>query len=151
MAVTDPTQGDPFQSFLFGITIDGVSNAYFLEVGGIGSETEVIDHKVVGEKGQESVRKVPGRLKWGDISLKRGLTGNLDFWEWFTAVETGKIDKNRRDGTITMYDQAGEAVAEWTFDKAWPSKISGPSIKSDSGQIGLEEMTLVHEGIRRTK
>jgi phage tail-like protein len=151
MPVTDPIKGDPFQSFLFGIKIGGISNAYFLEIGGVGSETEVVDHKVVGEKGLEAVRKIPGRLKWTDITLKRGITGNLDFWTWFKDVEAGKIDANRRDGTITMYDQAGEAVAEWTFDKAWPSKISGPSIKSDTGQIGVEDMTIVHEGIRRTK
>ncbi len=151
MPVTDPIKGDPYQSFLFGIKIDKVSNAYFMEISGVGSETEVIDHKVVGEKGQDAVRKIPGRLKWGDITLKRGITGNLDFWDWFKLVESGKIDENRRDGTITMYNQAGEAVAEWTFDKAWPSKISGPSIKSDTGQIGVEDMPLVHEGVRRVK
>lgn len=151
MAATDPVKGDPFQSFLFGVTINGVSDAYFLEVSGLGSETEVIDHKVIGAKGLAVVRKVPGRLKWGDITLKRGLTGNLDFWEWFQALEEGKVNGKRASGTITMYDQAREPVAEWTFDNAWLSKISGPNIKSDTGQIGVEEMTLVHEGIRRTK
>lgn len=151
MPATDPVKGDPLQSFLFGIEIKGISNAYFMEISGIGSETEVLDHKVVGAKGQEVVRKVPGRLKWGDITLKRGITGNLDFWKWFKDIEDGKIDNSRTDGTITMYDQSGTPVAEWTFDKSWPSKISGPNIKSDSGQIGVEEMVLVHEGLRRTK
>jgi phage tail-like protein len=151
MAATDPVKGDPIQSFLFGVDIPGISNAYFTEISGLGSETEVIDHKVVGPKVAEIVRKVPGRLKWTDITLKRGLTGNLDFWDWFKSIHEGKVNDSRKDGTLTMYDQAGDPVAEWTFDKAWPSKISGPNIKSDSGEIGVEEMVLVHEGIRRTK
>lgn len=151
MAVTDPVKGDPFESFLFGLEIDGVTNAYFTEVSGIGSESEVIDHKVVGEKGKQVVRKVPGRLKWGDITLKRGLTANLDFWKWFKDIRNGKIDSNRRAGTIKMFNQAGEVVALWEFEKAWVSKISGPSIKSASGEIGVEDMVIVHEYIQRKK
>lgn len=147
----NPITGDPLQSFLFEVKLDGVTNGYFMEVNGIGSETEVIEHKVVGKKGEEFVRKVPGRLKWTDITLKRGLTGNLDFWKWFKAIEQGKVDANRKNGTLTMYTQDGSPIAEWTFDKAWPSKISGPTIKSDSGEVGVEEMVLVHEGIRRKK
>jgi phage tail-like protein len=151
MPVHEPVTGDPFQSFLFNVKIDGITNAYFLEVGGLGSETEVIEHKVVNAKGVEIMRKIPGRLKWGDISLKRGITSNLDFWKWFEAIETGKIDANRRDVIITMFDQSASPVAEWVASKAWVSKISGPNIKSASGEIGVEEMTLVHEGIVRKK
>jgi phage tail-like protein len=48
-------------------------------------------------------------------------------------------------------NQSGEIVAKWDFVNAWPSKVSGPSVQSDSSALGVEEMTLVHEGIVRSQ
>ena len=50
------------------------------------------------------VLKMPGRLKWGDLSLKRGMTSQMDMWKWRKDVEDGKIDKARKNGSIVMYD-----------------------------------------------
>ena len=47
--------------------------------------------------------------------------------------------------------QTGDIVAKWDFVNAWPSKVSGPSIQSESSALGVEEMTLVHEGIVRSQ
>ena len=67
---------DPLVSFHFMIDVQGEIKGYFTEVSGLGSESEVMEHKVVNEKGIEIVKKIPGRLKWGDITLKRGITSN---------------------------------------------------------------------------
>lgn len=145
----NPSSEDPLVSFNFAIEVQGQINGFFTEVSGLGSETEVAEHNVVGPGGQEVVRKIPGRLKWGDITLKRGITSNMDIWEWRKMVEQGKIDSARRNGSIVMYDQMGTEVARWNFQRAWPSKVSGPAPKSDTGDISVEEMTLVHEYIER--
>jgi phage tail-like protein len=50
-----------------------------------------------------------------------------------------------------MFDQELKEVARWNFNNAWPSKVSGPSLKTDSNEIGIEELTLVHEYIARVK
>ncbi|NJM08124.1 phage tail protein [Candidatus Gracilibacteria bacterium] len=150
MAVAkDAVAGDPLVGFNFGVLIEGGVSGYFTECSGLGSETEVIEHKVVGKDGKEFVRKIPGRLKWGDITLKRGITTSMDFWEWRKQVEDGKVDGARKDGSIIMYDQDGKEVARWNFEKAWPSKISGPSVKTDDNAVSVEELTIVHEYIKR--
>ena len=46
-------------------------------------------------------------------------------------------------------DQTGSEVARWNFERGWPSKVSGPQPKSDSGDISIEEMVIVHEYIER--
>jgi phage tail-like protein len=145
----DVLQGDPLVSFNFGIEVEGIITGFFTECSGLGSESEVIEHKVVGEGGKEVVRKIPGRLKWGDVTLKRGVTTNLDFWEWRKMVEDGNVSSARKNGSIIMYDQEGAPVARWNFERGWPSKISGPSVKSDGNEIVVEEMTIVHEYIKR--
>lgn len=148
-AAKDIIEGDPLVSFNFGIEVEGIITGFFTECSGLGSESEVIEHKVVGSGGKEVVRKIPGRLKWGDVTLKRGVTTNLDFWEWRKMVEDGNVSQARKNGSIIMYDQEGTPVARWNFERGWPSKISGPSVKSDGNEIVVEEMTIVHEYIKR--
>jgi phage tail-like protein len=139
---------DPLVGFHFSLDVSGLTG-YFSEVSGLGSETELIESKGVTEKGKDVVVKVPGRLKWENIVLKRGITSNMDIWKWRKAVEDGKVDDNRKSGSVIMYDQALKKVAQWDFVGAWPSKVTGPQPKADSNQIGIEEMTLVHEYITR--
>lgn len=150
-ATNDPVSGDPLVSAHFLVSVDKFAVGYFLEVGGLGSETEVTEHKVVGNNNVDVIRKVPGRSKWNDITLKRGITANMEFYNWRRMVEQGKVADARSNMTIQMLDQEGSIVAEWFVEKAFPSKITGPSLKSDSNDIGVEELTIVHEGIERRK
>ncbi|MBK6324560.1 MAG: phage tail protein [Chloroflexi bacterium] len=142
---------DPLVGFHFGVDIQGVITGYFTECSGLGSEHEAIEHKVVTEKGQEVVLKLPGRLKWENIVLKRGITGNMDVWDWRKQVEDGDVEGARRDGSIVMFDQKLAEVARWNFERAWPLKVTGPQPKADSNEIGIEELTIAHEYIARVK
>ncbi|MBK9052412.1 MAG: phage tail protein [Chloroflexi bacterium] len=139
---------DPLVSFHFAVDIQGVVTGFFTECSGLGSETEIVEHKVVKD-GIEVVMKIPGRLKWENIVLKRGITSNLDIWTWRKQVETGDVAGARRDGSIVMFDQTLSEVARWNFIRGWPSKVTGPSVKSDSNEIGVEELTITHEYIER--
>lgn len=140
---------DPLVSFNFALELSGAISGYFTEVSGLGSEHEIVEHKVMTENGNELVMKIPGRLKWEDISLKRGITASMDIWEWRKEVEDGQVDSARRNGSVVMFDQTGSEIARWNFENAWPSKVTGPSPKADSNEIGVEEMTIVHEYIER--
>lgn len=149
-ATKDSLSGDPLVGFNFMVEISGVITGYFQEASGLGSESEVIEHKIIAKGAKESlVRKIPGRLKWSDIVLKRGITGNMDFYDWRKQVEQGQVETARKDGSVVMYDQTHTEVARWNFSKGWPSKISGPSVKADGNDVGVEELTIVHEGIKR--
>ncbi len=139
---------DPLVSFHFAVDIQGVIQGFFTECSGLGSETEIVEHKVVKD-GVEVVMKIPGRLKWENIVLKRGITSNMDVWTWRKQVETGDVAGARRDGSIVMFDQTLSEVARWNFVRGWPSKVTGPSVKSDSNEIGIEELTITHEYIER--
>lgn len=146
-----PSREDPLLGFNFGIDVGGAVKGYFTEVGGLGSENEIVEQKVINEKGIEVILKIPGRLKWGDVTLKRGITSNMDLWEWRKQVEDGQVAGARKNGSIIMYDRELKEAARWNFVNAWPSKISGPTPKADSNEIGIEELTIVHEFIQRVK
>lgn len=146
---SSPTTEDPLPAFNFQLEVAGMMSGFFTEISGIGSEHEIIEHKVMTNSGQEVVKKIPGRLKWNDITLKRGITSNMDAWQWRKAVETGGISGARYNGTISMFAQDGALVAQWNFENAWPSKVSGPAPKADGNEVGIEEFTLVVEYIER--
>jgi phage tail-like protein len=140
---------DPLVGFHFAVEIQNVVSGYFTECGGLGSEHEIIEHKVVTEGGQEVVMKIPGRLKWENVTLKRGITSSMDIWDWRKQVEDGHIEEARHDGSITMFNHSMDPVARWEFKRAWPVKVTGPQPKADSNEIGIEELTIAHEYIER--
>jgi phage tail-like protein len=145
-----PEQKDPLVSAFFMIDFGSVKGA-FRECTGMGSENEVVEYKASGTQGKMVHRKVPGRMKWNNIVLKRGITDAMDMWDWRGQVEQGKVEDARKNGSITMHNQNGDAVARWDFVSAWPSKITGPTYNATNNEIGIEEMELVHEGYKRVK
>jgi phage tail-like protein len=75
----------------------------------------------------------------------------MDIWDWRDEVVQGKVDDARRNGSVVMFNQSLQEVARWNFENAWPSKVSGPSMKSDSNEFGVEELVITHEGLYREK
>ena len=140
---------DPLVSSWFGVEFQGEVVGAFRECSGLGSENEVVEYKASVPKGEYIIKKVPGRLKWNNITLKRGITDAMDMWKWRKLVEQGKIEDARKNGTITMYNQQGDAVAKWNFINAWPSKLSGPSANASNNEVAIEELELTHEGYER--
>jgi phage tail-like protein len=140
---------DPLIGFAFRLEIEGKLAGFFTECSGIGSEHDIVEHKVVDDSGHELVQKIPGRLKYSDVTLKRGITEKMDVWEWRQNVEDGKMGDARTNCSIIMMDRDYTDVARWDFENAWPSKVTGPSVKADSNEFGVEEVTLVHEGLKR--
>ncbi len=140
---------DPLVAFKYGLEIEGKLSGYFTQVSGIGSETEVVEHKIVSEKGETIIQKIPGRLTWNPVTLKRGVTSVLDIWNWRKDVVQGNIEKARTNCSIIAYSQDNKPLARWEFTRAWPSKVVGPEMDSGSTNYMVEEVTIVHEGMER--
>jgi phage tail-like protein len=144
---------DPFISFQFSVDISthGVGSlGYFTEVSGLEMKIPAVKSLVMNDKGQRIYRQIPGdSLEFGDIVLKRGITDATGLWDWRQLIEEGKVDDARCDGSIVMYNMAGDEVARWNFFKGWPSKISGPTLNAENDDVSIEELTIVHEGLER--
>jgi phage tail-like protein len=136
---------DPLVGFSFSLDISGAVAGFFTEVSGLSSETEVVEHKITDPSGRDIIQKIPGRTKYGDITLKRGITATMDMWTWRKQVEDGNVGGARKNATITMYDQSLTPIAKWNLTNVWPTKISGPSMQSDGNNFGVEELTITHE------
>lgn len=144
-------QEDPLVSAWFGVEFQDQIKGAFRECTGLGSENEVVEYKASGPDGKYVIHKVPGRMKWNNITLKRGVTDAIDLWDWRKKVEEGDITGARANGSIIMFNQAGDEIARWNLINAWPSKLTGPTANAQNNEVAIEELEITHEGYTRVK
>jgi phage tail-like protein len=140
---------DLMTTFKFTLEVGGVELATFRKATGVVSETEIIEYKEVNKDGVMIIRKVPGAMKWEDITLERRLDASTALWEWRKEVEDGNVDGARRDGSIVVKDSMGSQVARWNFVAGWPCKWNGAELDAGSNEIATESVTIAHEGLVR--
>jgi phage tail-like protein len=76
--------------------------------------------------------------------MKKGIfKSDKKFWDWFNKIKMNTIE--RIPVTISLLDEAGEPVMAWKLTNAWPSKITGTDLKSDSNEVAIETIEIVHE------
>jgi phage tail-like protein len=140
---------DPISAFSFALEIQGVAEALFREASGFGSESQIVEFKQQGPKGQTYVHKIPGTMKWQNISLKRGITDNLELWKWRQQVIDGQIEKARVDGSIVGYDEDGAEKIRYNFRRGWPSKWDASGLNATGNDPIIESIEITHEGLER--
>ena len=70
-------------------------------------------------------------------------------WDWITGVVSGVLPIPRYNGEVQLQDPAGQRVlATWVFERGLPSKVTGPTLNAKTGEIAMEELHVVHEGLR---
>jgi phage tail-like protein len=89
----------------------------------LGNRNEVVEHKVIGDGGEEIVMKIPGRLLWDTLTLTRPLDGNQALWNWRAQVEKGDVESAKRHFSIVAYGELGDEVARWEFEDGWPAGL----------------------------
>jgi phage tail-like protein len=133
---------DPYAAFNFILDLDGIT-AVFSEVTGVNTETDLIEYRT-GES-DITVTKIPGLKKFGNISLKRGMTQDLALWEWRKTVLDGMTE--RKSGSITLLNEAREPVLRWNFREAWPTKWDAPGFNATGNEIAIETLEIACEGL----
>lgn len=138
------TRRDPYKSYNFLVEIDGVTVAGFSECTGLSSEVEIIEYR---EGGDFLVRKLPGLAKFGNVTLKRGVTDSLDIYNWHRDVLRGQTD--RRNGVITLLNDTRNPVVRWIFRDGFPQKYEGPRLNAKSNDVAIETLVICCEDLER--
>lgn len=136
----------PYSQFNFFVLIGDVP-AGFQEVSGINLEITVAEYRN-GNEPVNSPRKITGMHKVGDVTLKRGVIGEVELLHgWIQAVRDGD-QKDRRSVTIQLQDESHEGpVQSWVLSEARPTKYTGPSLTGKGTDVAIEELVLTCERI----
>jgi phage tail-like protein len=140
---------DPYASYNFQVIVTNVSNdgkavsGSFSEVSGL----EVEISPILYRNGSEEIRnrKIPGLEKVTDITLKRGITGHVDFWRWILQAINGQVQ--RTSGAIALLDENRQEVMRWKFDRGWPTKYTGPAMHAGNNEIAIEQLVICCENL----
>lgn len=138
------TRNNPYSGFNFLVEIDGLVDAGFSEISGLGHEIAVIEYRE-GSDRRGAVRKLPGLHKVGDVTLKRGLAGSLSLFQWLKAVRDGQPE--RRQVAVILMDEIGQPVMRWQLQNAWPRKLTHGPLSAAGDIVAVEEMVLAVETI----
>ena len=141
-----PARKDPYKNFNFLVEIDGITQAGFSEVSGLQLDIDVIEYRD-GSDPSSAVRKLPGRARVGDITLKRGITASNQLQAWIESAAQGNV--NRKNGVIVLLDDERNPVVRWKFSNAFPRKWEGPLLASKGTDVAIETLTLCCERLER--
>jgi phage tail-like protein len=136
---------DPYRNFRFLVEIDGLVQAGFSECTGFGSRVEVIEYREGGDP--QTVRKLPGRVTYPDITLRWGVTDSRELYDWHRAALNGEIE--RKNGSIILQDDRGEERVRWNFFGAWPSAWDGPDFNARGTDAAIDTLTVSCERVER--
>ena len=142
-----PPGGDALTAARFELTVDGHSLAVFSELVGISSAVDIENVRLDTNR-KHKLKKLPGKRTPPTVTLKRGMTRNIELAAWHELVILGDVAA-RKNVTLTMYDVTGDPVVRYNLTNAWPSKLEIGALKAGASSVLMETVTLVAEFIQR--
>jgi phage tail-like protein len=130
---------DPFRNFNFIVEIEGIASSSFSEVEFPSSTIGVVEYREGGDKVSSS-RKLPGRVHYSNLVLKRGVTQSTDIWDWWNTLRNGTPD--RRNGVIVLLDAQLQEVRRWSFTGAWPCRYDVSALAGTGEETVIETLEL---------
>lgn len=140
---------DPLRNFRYRLEIEGIQQAGFAEVVIGDLSTDFIEYR----EGDESttVRKLKGLSKYGNITLKWGITDSEELADWYQLVvdNSTSLDDARRSIVIRVQNEVGEDKAAFEVTMAWPCRYKLSDLNAKGNDVAIEGLELCNEGIKR--
>lgn len=140
----------PMLKFRFVVDLGkALKNVAFQEVSGMDLENQIIEYRKSNKKLFSTV-KMPGIVKYGNITMKRGVFANDNtFWDWHAQISMNTV--KRRTVRIKLLNEYGEVTMQWQLNNAWPTKITSTDLKSDGNEVAVDTLEIAYEQIIITK
>lgn len=138
----------PFAAFNFAVEIsvpglsDEVCAGAFAECDGL---EMTIEPRTLREGGNNGVvHRLAGPAGYGQLTLKRGLTRNLDLWRWMSATVEQPALRGEGEVVLLAPDGATER-ARFLLTRLIPVKLKAPPLNAKDGVLAVEELGLAYE------
>jgi phage tail-like protein len=138
----------PYAQFNFLVDL-GTGNtdgpeAGFQECSPIGTSVGVIEYRNGNER-ENNPRKLSGLSKASDVTLKRGIIGSLNLYQWLDQIRNGDA-AGLRDVVIHLQNEDHTAtVMSWKLLRARIIKHASGPLNAKGTDVAMEELTLAYE------
>ena len=138
----------PYVQFNFLVDLgDGVTDgphAGFSEVSGIGMDVAVIEYRT-GNSKENNVTKLTGLNRVSDVTLKRGLIGSLNLYQWLDQIRNGDQNSLRTVTLQLLNEDHSDVVQTWKLLRARIIKHTSGPFNAKGTDVAIEEMVLAYE------
>lgn len=124
-------------------TTDG-ADAGFQEISGVGMEVTVAEYRNGNER-ENSVRKITGLNKSTDVTLKRGVIGSLNLYQWLDQIRNGDQSALRNVVIQLQNEDHTSVVQEWKLMRARIIKHTSGPLNAKGTDVAMEELVLAYE------
>ncbi len=132
----------------FVLEIDGLGEVAFQKCSELSTEITKMEHY---EGGSIIPYTAPARVKFSDITLERGVTGDRKLYDWFQLVieaasGLGVVNPlYRKNLALRQQERDGSTLRRWAIFNAWPNKFTAGDWDNTSDDAVIESVTLVHD------
>jgi len=162
---TAPVYDDPLLSFSFYIEIDDKIEAGFTVCTGLSVRREVMTYQEGGIN--DYVHTLPGRVTYGNITLKRGIAFSEALWRWFATgfaftvagLAAGEAavseDRNKRNRALAAQNALYRKISiyqcvpyttkvarQYDLEEAFPIAWNGPELNTGSSEVAIESIEI---------
>jgi phage tail-like protein len=138
----------PYVQFNFLVDLgNGNTNgpqAGFQEISGIGMEVTVSEYRPGNHK-ENSVMKITGMNKSTDVTMKRGVIGSLDLYQWLNQIRNGDQSALRTVTIQLMSEDHTSVVQTWKLSRARIIKHTSGPLNAKGTDVALEELVVAYE------
>ena len=115
----------------------------FTHCSGLELQVDVLEYAEGGNN--EFVHQLPGRIRYPNLVLTRGLTNEDAVFKWFSATRT---KAELKEVTITFQNQLQRPIRTFTFADAFPVRWTGPQSEAGTATVALETLEIAHGGLK---
>jgi len=135
----------PLPKFYFSVDIGEATDLPFQEVSGLDIDTDIIEYRH-GNSPVHSTIKMPGLMKYSDITLKKGVFSSDN--QYYDLINKIKLNTYERlTVVIRLLDETNTARMTWTLTNAFPKQITPTDMNSQSSEAAIETIVFAHEGL----
>jgi len=137
----------PYAQFNFLVDL-GTGNtdgpqAGFQECSAIGMHLDVIEYRNGNDRSNEA-RKLTGLARADDVTLRRGIIGSLDLYQWIDELRNGQ-NASRTVMILLQSEDHTQVVQSWRLLRARIVKHTSGPLNAKGNDVAIEELTLAYE------
>ena len=118
--------------------------AGFQEMSAISTEVTVTEYRN-GNSKENSPIKITGLNKATDVTMKRGIIGALDLYDWLDDIRNGNQNALRTVTIQLQNEDHSEVVQTWKLLRARIIKHTSGPFNAKGTDVAMEELVLAYE------
>ena len=119
-------------------------DAGFQEISGIGMEVTVSEYRN-GNSRENSVMKITGMNKATDVTMKRGVIGSLNLYDWLHQIRNGDQNALRTVTIQLQIEDHSKVVQTWKLLRARIIKHTSGPLNAKGTDVAMEELVVAYE------